>query len=48
MCRAVIALLIAPNADSPLNCDAGNLLRNGDARGFANMARFYTAEYAMQ
>merc|ERR1712146_714908 len=34
VCRAVVALLIAPNADSPLNCDAGNLIRNGDERGF--------------
>ena len=33
--------------DSPLNCDAGNLLRGGDVRGFNSMARMYTLEYAM-
>lgn len=40
--RAIVALLAAPAADSPLNCDAGNLLRCGDARGYAAMARMYT------
>jgi peroxin-4 len=44
--RAVAALLAAPAADSPLNCDAGNLLRAGDARGFASLARMFTAEHA--
>eukprot|EP00421_Protoceratium_reticulatum_P071122 CAMPEP_0168424774 /NCGR_PEP_ID=MMETSP0228-20121227/34990_1 /TAXON_ID=133427 /ORGANISM="Protoceratium reticulatum, Strain CCCM 535 (=CCMP 1889)" /LENGTH=70 /DNA_ID=CAMNT_0008438763 /DNA_START=162 /DNA_END=371 /DNA_ORIENTATION=+ len=29
VCRAVVALMLDPNADSPLNCDAGNLLRGG-------------------
>eukprot|EP00929_Paragymnodinium_shiwhaense_P058436 TRINITY_DN2925_c0_g2_i1.p1 TRINITY_DN2925_c0_g2~~TRINITY_DN2925_c0_g2_i1.p1 ORF type:complete len:155 (+),score=30.40 TRINITY_DN2925_c0_g2_i1:101-565(+) len=47
VCRAVIALFLAPNADSPLNCDAGNLIRGGDVRGFKSMARMYTIEYAM-
>mmetsp|Transcript_86997 Transcript_86997/g.243921 ORF Transcript_86997/g.243921 Transcript_86997/m.243921 type:complete len:157 (-) Transcript_86997:106-576(-) len=47
VCRAVIALMLDPNADSPLNCDAGNLLRSGDARGFKSMARMYTIEHAM-
>ena len=47
VCRAVVALMDAPNADSPLNCDAGNLLRNGDIMGFNSLARMYTIEYAM-
>ncbi|CAE7637447.1 PEX4 [Symbiodinium pilosum] len=47
VCRAVIALLRDPNPDSPLNCDAGNLLRNGDLRGFRSMARMYTTEHAI-
>mmetsp|Transcript_11090 Transcript_11090/g.20921 ORF Transcript_11090/g.20921 Transcript_11090/m.20921 type:complete len:151 (+) Transcript_11090:111-563(+) len=47
VCRAVIALLRDPNADSPLNCDAGNLLRSGDLRGFKSMARMYTLEHAL-
>ncbi|CEM28690.1 unnamed protein product [Vitrella brassicaformis CCMP3155] len=46
VCRAVIALLYAPNAESPLNCDAGNLIRSGDLRGFRSMARMYTRELA--
>jgi len=46
VCRAIIALLSEPNADSPLNCDAGNLLRCGDKIGFTSMARMYTREYA--
>ena len=47
VCQAVLALLSDPAPDSPLNCDAGNLLRGGDARGYASMARMYTVEYAM-
>ena len=41
VCRAIINLLTDPEADSPLNCDAGNLVRAGDAKGYANMARMY-------
>eukprot|EP00920_Eleutheroschizon_duboscqi_P041601 GHVT01099855.1.p1 GENE.GHVT01099855.1~~GHVT01099855.1.p1 ORF type:complete len:153 (-),score=2.25 GHVT01099855.1:499-957(-) len=47
LCRAVIAVLADPNAESPLNCDAGNLIRSGDMRGFRSVARMYTAELAM-
>lgn len=47
VCRAVIALLMDPNAESPLNCDAGNLIRSGDMRGFRSMARMYTQECAL-
>lgn len=32
--------------DSPLNCDAGNLLRGGDLRGYNSLARMYTFELA--
>mmetsp|Transcript_29996 Transcript_29996/g.73850 ORF Transcript_29996/g.73850 Transcript_29996/m.73850 type:complete len:158 (-) Transcript_29996:1029-1502(-) len=46
VCRAIIALLSHPEADSPLNCDAGNLIRNGDMRGFNSMALMYTSLYA--
>ncbi|XP_024527629.1 protein PEROXIN-4-like [Selaginella moellendorffii] len=42
VCRAVIALMAHPEADSPLNCDCGNLLRSGDVRGYRSMARMYT------
>ena len=46
-CRAVLALLSECNADSPLNCDAGNMVRNGDLGAFWGTARMYTAENAM-
>ncbi len=45
-CRAVMALLAAPDADSPLNCDAGNMVRAGDLQAFHAVARMYTVEYA--
>lgn len=45
-CRAIIMLLSHPEPDSPLNCDAGNLLRNGDTRGFRSVARMYTRLHA--
>mmetsp|Transcript_3795 Transcript_3795/g.6640 ORF Transcript_3795/g.6640 Transcript_3795/m.6640 type:complete len:91 (+) Transcript_3795:366-638(+) len=45
-CRAIIVLLSHPEADSPLNCDAGNLIRAGDQRGFQNVAKMYTQLYA--
>eukprot|EP01027_Heterolobosea_sp_BB2_P012004 GEZU01017418.1.p1 GENE.GEZU01017418.1~~GEZU01017418.1.p1 ORF type:complete len:184 (-),score=11.71 GEZU01017418.1:62-613(-) len=41
VCRAIITLLSHPEPDSPLNCDAGNLLRHGDHRGFRSLARMY-------
>ena len=43
--RAIIVLLAAPNAESPLNCDAGNLIRTGDMMGFASMGRMYAIKY---
>lgn len=46
-CRAIIILLSNPEPDSPLNCDAGNLLRQGDNRGFRSVAKMYTALHAM-
>ena len=46
--RAIVNLLLNPNADSPLNCDAGNALRAGDLLAFNSMARMYTVEEAMQ
>lgn len=46
-CRAILVLLAHPEPDSPLNCDAGNLLRQGDNRGFRSMARMYTSLHAM-
>jgi peroxin-4 len=45
-CRAIIVLLSDAEPESPLNCDAGNLLRNNDARGFKSLARMYVQLYA--
>ncbi len=45
-CRAIIFLLANPAADSPLNCDAGNLVRCGDLRGYWSLARSCTIEHA--
>lgn len=44
--QAILALMSDPAPDSPLNCDAGNLLRAGDTRGYNSLARMYTLEYA--
>jgi peroxin-4 len=48
LCRAIVALLSNPeqHADSPLNCDAGNLLRANDMRGYNSACRLYVTEYA--
>lgn len=45
-CQAILALMSDAAPDSPLNCDAGNLLRAGDVRGYDAVARMYTAEHA--
>lgn len=48
-------MLIQPNADSPLNCDAGikinsipgNLIRAGDLLGYKSLAEYYTHKFAI-
>eukprot|EP00879_Flechtneria_rotunda_P002274 GHRR01002465.1.p1 GENE.GHRR01002465.1~~GHRR01002465.1.p1 ORF type:complete len:162 (+),score=46.47 GHRR01002465.1:204-689(+) len=47
VCQAVMALMSDPAPDSPLNCDAGNLLRGGDQRGYNSLAKMYTIDFAM-
>ena len=47
LCRAIVSLLANPNADSPLNCDPGNMIRAGDMLSFKTMAAMYTVEEAM-
>ena len=43
----MLALLSDSDADSPLNCDAGNMVRNGDFSAFYATARMFTVENAM-
>ncbi|AFP65385.1 ubiquitin-conjugating enzyme E2-21 KD (nucleomorph) [Chroomonas mesostigmatica CCMP1168] len=40
--QAILVLLSNPEPNSPLNCDAGNLLRNKDYRGFSSLAYMYS------
>ncbi|EGR32359.1 protein kinase domain protein [Ichthyophthirius multifiliis] len=47
LCRAIQQLMSNPNANSPLNCDAGNLVRSGDMTGYISLARMLTDEYAI-
>ena len=44
---AIMVLLSTPEGDSPLNCDAGTLVRLGDLRGYRSMARMYVEKHAM-
>ena len=46
--QAIQALMNDPEPDSPLNCDAGNLLRAGDIRGFRSLVRMYTIDFGMR
>jgi len=45
VCRAIQALMGDPGADSPLNCDAGNLVRRGDMAAYTGLAKFYSVEF---
>lgn len=45
-CRAVLALLSDPDAESPLNCDAGNMVREKDVLCYWSTAEMYTLENA--
>lgn len=48
LCRGICYILSDPNADSPLNCDAGNLIRSGDLLGYRSMAEMYTQDYGLK
>ena len=47
-CRAVRAVLEEPNAESPLNCDAGNLIRKGAIDEFRDLAASTVAANALR
>ena len=36
-----------PNADSPLNCDAANLIRLKEAETYKNLGQLYAKQYAI-
>lgn len=44
-CQALIVLLGNPEPSSPLNCDAGNLLRNCDFRGYSSLVYCISNDY---
>lgn len=46
-CRAIIAILTDYDASSPLNCDAGNMIRANDMRAFQSLAKMYCMEFAI-
>lgn len=46
VCKSILDLISNPNYDSPLNCDAANLLKFGDTIGFYYMAKMVTIDYA--
>ena len=45
-CLAILVLLEQPDDSSPLNCDAGNLLRSGDTKAYQGLVRLCTRLYA--
>ncbi|MES1923355.1 E2 ubiquitin-protein ligase peroxin 4 [Bonamia ostreae] len=47
VCRAITLLLAHPEPNSPLNCDAGNLLRAEDLIGYKSIVRFYCEEFGL-
>jgi len=47
-CRAILSIMGDPNADSPLNCDAGNVLRAGDTEAYAGLVSLYCGQFAVR
>lgn len=41
VCRAIQTLMSHPEATSPLNCDAGNMIRADDLVAYESVARYY-------
>eukprot|EP00040_Diaphanoeca_grandis_P019011 m.100117 g.100117 ORF g.100117 m.100117 type:complete len:166 (-) comp27221_c1_seq3:199-696(-) len=47
-CLAILLLLDNPDPTSPLNCDAGNLIRGGDTRGYRSLVKLFTKLHATE
>jgi peroxin-4 len=47
LCRALLYLMQNPNADSPLNCDAANLIRLKEKEAYDTLAQTYSKDYAI-
>eukprot|EP00842_Homolaphlyctis_polyrhiza_P002701 jgi/Hompol1/3431/HPOL_006584-RA len=45
-CAAIALLMTNPAPESPLNCDAANLLRAGDIRGYNSLVSMFTMLHA--
>ncbi|EET00088.1 Ubiquitin-conjugating enzyme E2-17 kDa [Giardia duodenalis assemblage B] len=41
LAQSIAGLCSAPNTDSPLNCDASNLVKNGDVRAVRCICQYY-------
>ncbi|RKP18029.1 UBC-like protein [Rozella allomycis CSF55] len=48
LCLAIHLLMANPEDSSPLNCDAGNLLRRGDLIGYNSLVSMYVKMYAVK
>lgn len=47
LCKALRLLMENPNEDSPLNCDAANLIRLKEREAYEGMGRMYAREFAI-
>jgi peroxin-4 len=48
VCEAILVLLGAGDSTSPLNCDAGNLLRSGDVMAYNDLARMLAIDNSFE
>jgi peroxin-4 len=47
LCRALLYLMQNPNEDSPLNCDAANLIRLKEHETYKTLGQTYARQYAI-
>lgn len=47
LCKAIRLLMENPNEDSPLNCDAANLIRLKEHEAYEQIARMYSKEFGI-